>query len=155
MPLVSGRSNWISVNTNSISALTYSIRTSIYSFSVRSYWITPRTNTRSYFMRINRGINKRDMLNYFLFIFKVNKREQGRDMTRSYDKSPYINGNVKRAKWQHKNATKKSITQRLRTDEGRSVGVTIATQLVWLTTDPTFTLIATVVLSTRHTFQIV
>ena len=28
--------------------------------------------------------------------------------------------------------TKTSITQRLRTDLGRSVGVTIATQLVWL-----------------------
>ena len=31
------------------------------------------------------------------------------------------------------NATKSSIKQRLRTDLGRSVGVTIATQLVWLT----------------------
>ena len=31
------------------------------------------------------------------------------------------------------NATKSSIKQRLRTDLGRSVGVTTATQLVWLT----------------------
>ena len=31
------------------------------------------------------------------------------------------------------NATKKSIKQQLRTDLGRSVGVTTATQLVWLT----------------------
>ena len=31
-----------------------------------------------------------------------------------------------------KNAKKTSITQRLRTDFGRSAGVTIATQLVWL-----------------------
>ena len=31
------------------------------------------------------------------------------------------------------NATKSSITQRLRTDLGRSVGVTTATKLVWLT----------------------
>ena len=31
------------------------------------------------------------------------------------------------------NATKKSIKRRLRTDLGRSVGVTRATQLVWLT----------------------
>ena len=30
-------------------------------------------------------------------------------------------------------ATKSSIKQRLRTDLGRSVGVTTATQLVWLT----------------------
>ena len=31
------------------------------------------------------------------------------------------------------NATKSSIKQQLRTDFGRSVGVTIATQLAWLT----------------------
>ena len=45
------------------------------------------------------------------------------------------------------NATKSSITQRLRTDLGRSVGVTTATQLVWLTwfTGPTFQLPATTV----------
>ena len=38
------------------------------------------------------------------------------------------------------NATKSSITQRLRTDLWWSVGVTTATQLVWLTrfTGPTF-----------------
>ena len=40
------------------------------------------------------------------------------------------------------NATKSSITQRLRTDLGQPVGVTTATQLVWLTwfTGPTFLL---------------
>ena len=45
------------------------------------------------------------------------------------------------------NATKSSIKQRLRTDLGRSVGVTTATQLVWLTwfTGPTFPLPATAV----------
>ena len=45
------------------------------------------------------------------------------------------------------NATKSSITQRLRTDLGRSVGVTTATQLVWFTgfTGPTFPLTATAV----------
>ena len=31
------------------------------------------------------------------------------------------------------NATKSSITQRLRTDLGRSVGITTVTQLMWLT----------------------
>ena len=42
---------------------------------------------------------------------------------------------------------KSSITQRLRTDLGRSVGVTTATQLVRLTwfTSPTFLLTATAV----------
>ena len=41
----------------------------------------------------------------------------------------------------------KSITQRLRTDLGRSVGETTATQLVWLTwfTGQTFPLLATAV----------
>ena len=44
------------------------------------------------------------------------------------------------------NATKSSIKQRLRTDLGRSVGVTKATQLVWLTVyGPTFPLTATAV----------
>ena len=34
-------------------------------------------------------------------------REKGRDLTQSYDKSPYTNRNVKRAKWQHKRRHKK------------------------------------------------
>ena len=34
------------------------------------------------------------------------------------------------------NATKSSIKQQLRTDLGRSVGVTTATQLVWFTGPP-------------------
>ena len=33
---------------------------------------------------------------------------------------------------QHKNATKTTITQRLQTDLGRTVGVTTVIQLVWL-----------------------
>ena len=50
---------------------------------------------------------------------------------------------------------KSSIKQRLRTDLGRSVGVTTATQLVWLTwfTGPTFPLPATAVQSKGHTFK--
>ena len=63
----------------------------------------------------------------------TNVREKGRDLTQSYDKSPHTDRKIQKATWQHKkNATKTSITQRLRTDLGRSVGVTIATQLVWL-----------------------
>ena len=34
-------------------------------------------------------------------------REKGRDLTQSYDKSPYTNRNAKRAKWQHKQRHKK------------------------------------------------
>ena len=71
----------------------------------------------------------------------IPQKKKGRDLTQSYDKSPYTNRNDKRAKWQHKQCHKKgSITQRLRTDLGRSVGVHMATQPVWLTwfTDQTF-----------------
>ena len=46
-------------------------------------------------------------------------REKGRDLTQSYDKSPYTNRNVKRAKWQHKQRHKKfdyiAVADRLRT----------------------------------------
>ena len=47
---------------------------------------------------------------------------KGRDLTQSYDKSPYNHRKIQKATWQHKNATKTSITQRLQTDLGRSVG---------------------------------
>ena len=72
-------------------------------------------------------------------------RQKGGDLTQSYDKSPYTNGNVKRAVTTQPTPQKSSIKQRLRTDLGRSVGVTTATQLVWLTwfTGPTFPLPAT------------
>ena len=60
-----------------------------------------------------------------------NTRKKGRDLTQSYDKSPYTHR--KKSKKQHdniKNATKKtSITQRLQTDSGRSLWVTTAIQL--------------------------
>ena len=66
---------------------------------------------------------------YFFLI-----RKKGRDLTQSYDKSPYTNRNVKRAKWQHKQRYKKvRLNSGSRTDLGRSVEVTKATQLVWLT----------------------
>ena len=96
-------------------------------------------------------------------------REKGRDLTQSYDKSPYTNRKIQKATWQeqdkssdidqqppfgdrkisnfqpqnrggggHPTMTKlktpqiTSITQRLRTDLRRSVGVKAVTQLVWL-----------------------
>ena len=59
--------------------------------------------------------------------------QKGGDLTQSYDKSPYTHGNVKRAVRTQTTPQKSSIKQRLRTDLGRSVGVTTATQLVWLT----------------------
>ena len=45
-------------------------------------------------------------------------------LTESYDISPYTNRKFKKVKWQHKNATKTSSIQRLRTDLERSVRVT-------------------------------
>ena len=59
-------------------------------------------------------------------------REKRRDLTQSYDKSPYADRKNLKATWKHKTPPKTSITQRLQTDLGRSVGVTIATKLVWL-----------------------
>ena len=56
-------------------------------------------------------------------------REKGRDLTQSYDKSLYTHRKIQTAKCQHQT----SIAQLLRTDLGRSVEATIATQLVWLT----------------------
>ena len=35
------------------------------------------------------------------------QRQKGGDLTQSYDKSPYTHGNVKRAKWKHKQRHKK------------------------------------------------
>ena len=47
------------------------------------------------------------------------KRENGRDLTQSYDKSPYTDRKIQKATWQHKNATKNfdytKIAARLRT----------------------------------------
>ena len=51
----------------------------------------------------------------------------------SYDKRPYTDRKIQKAMWQHKSATKNfNYTQCFRTDLGRSVEVTITTQLVWL-----------------------
>ena len=59
--------------------------------------------------------------------------EKGRDLTQSCDKSRYTHRKkFKNQRDNLKNATKTLITQRLRTDLGRSVGVTAVTPLVWL-----------------------
>ena len=58
-------------------------------------------------------------------------REKGRYLThdQSYDKSPYTNRNVKRAKWQHKQRHKKfdhtAVTDRLRTVSWSKYGTSI------------------------------
>ena len=81
-----------------------------------------------------------------LFIIEFTK-EKGRDLTQSYDKHP---------KKQHDNTQtppKTSITKRLQTNLGRSVGVTTATQLVKAVYRiPTFPLTTRAVSSKGHTF---
>ena len=63
----------------------------------------------------------------------TNRKRKGRDLTQPYDRSPYTDGkNLKSNVTTQRTPPKTSITQRLRTDLGRSAGVTIATQLVWL-----------------------
>ena len=62
----------------------------------------------------------------------IETKEEARDMTQFYAKNPYNHRKIQKITWQHKHATKTSITQRLRTDLGHSVRVTTATQLVWL-----------------------
>ena len=54
-----------------------------------------------------------------------NVDKKGRDLTQSYDKSPYTHRKIQKASLQNtKTSPKTSITQQLRTDLGRSVGVT-------------------------------
>ena len=54
------------------------------------------------------------------------------DLTQSYDKSPYTDKKNPKSNVTTQNPQKTSITQRLRTDLGLQVWVTITTQLVWL-----------------------
>ena len=71
-----------------------------------------------------------------LVVWYVVYRQKGGDLTQSYDKSSYTKRNVKIKKDKVTTQTtpqKRSIKQQLRTDLGRSVGITTATQLVWLT----------------------
>ena len=60
------------------------------------------------------------------------KKKKGRDLTQSYEKSPYIHRKTQEEKWQQKTHPKTSISQRMWTDLGRSVAVTKAIQLVLL-----------------------
>ena len=52
------------------------------------------------------------------------KREKEGDLTQSYDKTPYTKTEIRKPKDNTQTPPKTSITQRLRTDLGRSVGVT-------------------------------
>ena len=65
------------------------------------------------------------------FIHIISKREKERDLTQSYDKNLYTHGKIKKQRDNSKTQPKFSITQRLRTNLGRSVWVTVATQMMW------------------------
>ena len=58
-------------------------------------------------------------------------RQKGRDLTQFYENAHTPTEKSKKHRNNVTNATKTSITQRLRTDLGRSEGVTAATSLVW------------------------
>ena len=68
--------------------------------------------------------------------------KKGRGLTQSYDKSPYTNINVKKAKWQHKQRHKKfdytAVADRLRTvswsNYGHATGVVFQFYRAHLTT---------------------
>ena len=62
----------------------------------------------------------------------ITQREKGRDLTQSCDKTPTPTEQSKKQCDNIKTPPKTLITQLLRTDLGRSVGVTAVTQLVWL-----------------------
>ena len=59
-------------------------------------------------------------------------REKGRDLTQSCDKNPFTHRTIQKQRDNIKTPPQTLITQLLRTDLGRSVGVTAVTQLVWL-----------------------
>ena len=62
----------------------------------------------------------------------VLSREKEGDMTKTYDENPYTNRTFENQLKTQKRHQKNSITQRLRTDLGRSVGVATFIKLVWL-----------------------
>ena len=85
------------------------------------------------------------------------KREKGRNLTQSYDKSPYTHRKVQKATWQYKNATKNfdytTIADRLTTvslsNNSHPTGVVKPVY----EHSSTFPLTATAVLSKGHTFK--
>ena len=73
----------------------------------------------------------------FKYIKDTDLAAFSKKMTQSYDKSTYTQRKIQKSKTQRDNTQKNppqktSITQRLRTDLGRSVGVTIVSPMVWL-----------------------
>ena len=86
----------------------------------------------------------------------IESREKWRDLSQSYDKSPYTHRKIQKEPWQHKNATKNfdytTIADRLRTtswgNDSHSTGLVKAVYGI-----TTFSLTAKAVLSKGHTFK--
>ena len=117
------------------------IKKSDYNEKKKEIWLSPMTKTliptdnfqcTYWHWHVSCMINMKQTANCTFPNRKDMLRQKGGDLTQSYDKSPYTNRNVK---GQSDNTTpqKSSIKQQLRTDLGRSVGVTTATRLVWFT----------------------
>ena len=105
--------------------------------SFRTHW--PRTGAsvqRCHVLSSPHSLNNIDFASVSdtRLLFKEFQGEKDRDLTQSYDKIPYTQSQSKihKATWQHKHATKTLITQRLRTDLGRSVALTTVTPLMLL-----------------------
>ena len=71
------------------------------------------------FLYKNRCLVSRYLIFWYLNLSRF-LREKGRDLTQSYDKSPFTNRNVKMSKWQHKQRHKKfdytAVVDRLRSN---------------------------------------
>ena len=63
----------------------------------------------------------------------MESKRKGRDLTHPMTKAHTPTEKSKKKRDNTKTPPKTSIKQRLQTDLGQSVGVTISTQLVWLT----------------------
>ena len=79
------------------------------------------------------AVNKSKAYSFLIFGMMYLQKEKKKEIWLSpMTKAPKPTEKSKKQVDNTKTPPKTSITQRLRTDLGRSVGVTIATQLVWL-----------------------
>ena len=75
---------------------------------------------------------QRDVQTILWHFVKCLRGEKEGDLTQSYDQNPYTNRKFENQMNHTKTPPKTSITQRLRTDLRRSIGVTTVISLVWL-----------------------
>ena len=117
-------------------------------------FLSLKIQTIRVFLKLNKSENIFGLL--ISSILSKDLREKGRDLTQSYEKSPYTHRKIQKATRQHKNATKNfdytTIADRLRTvswgNDSHPIGVIKPVYGV-----PNFPLTATVVLSKGYTFR--